>query len=80
MYVAAGDPELSIPDPSVPDYAVWNGQTAVRTPWIDLADGNLFSRSPDHSFVRKLIDIARNGCAVSNALQRGVADMEITLA
>lgn len=56
--LVAGDPELSVPDPSVPDYAVWNGHTAVRTPWIDLADGNLFSRSPDHSFVRKLIDIA----------------------
>lgn len=56
--LVAGDPELSIPDPSVPDYAVWNGQTAVQTPWIDLTDGNLFSRSPDHSFVRKLIDIA----------------------
>lgn len=29
---------------------------------------------------QKLIDIARNGCAVSNTLQHGVADMEITLA
>ena len=29
---------------------------------------------------QKLIDVARNGCAVSNTLQRGVADMEITLA
>jgi putative redox protein len=28
---------------------------------------------------QKLIDIARNGCAVSNTLQRGVADMKITL-
>lgn len=56
--LVASDPELSMPDPAVPDYAVWSGQTGVRTPWIDLADGNLFSRSPDHSFVRKLIDIA----------------------
>lgn len=56
--LVAADPELSSPDPSVPDYAVWNGETSVQTPWIDLADGNLFSRSPDHSFVRKLIAIA----------------------
>lgn len=56
--LVASDPELSTPDPSVPDYALWNGETTVTTPWIDLADGNLFSRSPDHSFVRKLIDIA----------------------
>lgn len=34
----------------------------------------------DDAGSQKLIDIARNGCAVSNTLQRGVADMEITLA
>ena len=56
--LVAADPELSTPDPSVPDYAVWAGDTALRTPWIDLVDGNLFSRSPDHSFVCKLIQIA----------------------
>lgn len=56
--LVASDPELSTPDPAVPDYAVWKGDTALKSPWIDLSEGNLFSRSPDHSFVRKLIDIA----------------------
>ncbi len=56
--LAGGDPELTVPDPSVPDFVVWTGPTAAQNPWIDLVEGNLFSRSPDHSFVRKLIDIA----------------------
>lgn len=56
--LVAGDPELRTPDPGVPDYAEWTGPTSVRTPWIDLEDGNLFARNPDHSFIRKLIDIA----------------------
>jgi hypothetical protein len=41
-----------------PDLARWAGPSAVDDPRIDWVHGNLFSRDPDHSVLRKLVDIA----------------------
>jgi hypothetical protein len=41
-----------------PDLARWAGPATVDNPSIDWANGNLFSRDPDHSVIRKLIDVA----------------------
>lgn len=54
----ATDPELSAPDDAAPDFARWSGRTSVRKPWIDWADGNLFTVDPDYSVLRKLVEIA----------------------
>ena len=51
------DPELT-PDRSRPGRALWAGPSTVNEPSIDWANGNLFSRDPDHSVIRKLIDVA----------------------
>ena len=56
--VIEDDPELSTPNPAAPDYARWAGPSSVDAPWIDWASGNLFSTDPDHSVMRKLIEIA----------------------
>ncbi|MFV1986558.1 MAG: hypothetical protein ACC682_04720 [Gemmatimonadota bacterium] len=51
------DPGLT-PTKTHPDLARWSGPCGVDDPRIDWANGNLFSRNPDHSVVRKLVDIA----------------------
>ena len=51
------DPDLT-PSGEAPDRARWAGPSIVRDPSIDWANGNLFSRDPDHSVIRKLIEIA----------------------
>ncbi len=52
------DPDLSAPDDAYQNYAVWAHPGRKPGSWIDWASGNLFSRSPDESFLRKLIDLA----------------------
>ncbi|MDH3732300.1 MAG: hypothetical protein OEU54_02155 [Gemmatimonadota bacterium] len=55
--VIENDPDLRAAG-ETPDLAHWAGPARVRDPSIDWANGNLFSRDPDHSVIRKLIDIA----------------------
>lgn len=52
------DPDLSAPDEAYQSYAVWASPGRKLGSWIDWASGNLFTRSPDDSFLRKLIDVA----------------------
>ena len=51
------DPDLASA-PSRPDLARWAGPSLLKSPQIDWANGNLFSRDPDHSVIRKLIELA----------------------
>jgi hypothetical protein len=55
--VIENDPGLAA-DRNRPDLARWAGPATVENPSIDWANGNLFSRDPDHSVIRKLIDVA----------------------
>lgn len=55
--VIEDDPELCTPNPAAPDYARWAGPSSLDEPWIDWANGNLFSTDPDHSVIRKLVEI-----------------------
>jgi len=52
------DPYLSAPDEAYQNYAVWASPGRKPGSWIDWANGNLFTRSPDDSFLRKLIELA----------------------
>ena len=54
----ATDPELAAPDEAAPDFARWRGRSSVDRPWIEWADGNLFTIDPDYSVIRKLVEIA----------------------
>lgn len=52
------DPELIAPDEALPSYVLWSGPSKRSAPWIDWADGNLFSRSPDDALFGKLFELA----------------------
>lgn len=55
--VVDSDPDLKSSS-AAPNLVRWAGPCSVPDPSIDWANGNLFSCDPDHSVVRKLIDIA----------------------
>jgi len=57
-FVIENDPDLSAPDQSAPHRARWGGPSSRGVTWIDWSDGNLFSTDPDHSVIRKLVQIA----------------------
>lgn len=52
------DPELEVPDPAVPDFALFLGRSRLEEPWMDLEDGNVYTNSPDEAVFRKLIALA----------------------
>lgn len=52
------DPDLQAPDEAYPSYAVWSGTPSPGSHWIDWANGNLFTRKPDQSLLRKLLELA----------------------
>jgi len=56
--VIENDPELSTPNPAEPDRALWVGPRSRGEPWIRWANGNLFTSDPDHSVIRKLVELA----------------------
>ena len=52
------DPQLTAPEKACPGLARWTGPSSLESPWMDWANGNIFSTDPDHSVIRKLVEIA----------------------
>ena len=65
--IIENDPGLQSPDAAHPSYGVWVGPARSGPHWIDWANGNLFTRRPDASMLRKLLELAELlGASVQN--------------
>jgi hypothetical protein len=53
------DPELSIHPEYGPNCARWSGASKYPDPWIDFAEGELYSKNPDGPLIEKMLQIAR---------------------
>ncbi|MDX1577151.1 MAG: hypothetical protein R3266_01650 [Gemmatimonadota bacterium] len=52
------DPDLVAPDEAYPSFVRWKAAPSAGEPWIDWADGNLFTRNADDALLRKLLELA----------------------
>jgi len=60
LRVVEEDEELQLdPHPSNGPYmAIWNGPSENSEPWLDWADGNVFTKNPDAPLLAKMIELA----------------------
>ncbi len=56
--IVENDPDLRAPDEAYPSYAVWSGTAPGGSHWIDWANGNLFTRTPNDLVLGKLLELA----------------------
>ena len=57
-YVAT-DADLKLSTQDGPYWAVWSGPSELPQPWIDWANGRIYSKNPDEALIRKMCSIAR---------------------
>lgn len=59
------DPELRLDPENPPYYVLWSGPSENPEPWLDWANGEIFTHIPDPSLIRKMVEIgARLGAKV----------------
>jgi len=42
-----------------PYFVAWNGESIHAEPWLDWADGNIYSKNPDQAIIRKMVSIGK---------------------
>ncbi len=53
------DSELLLQPESGPCFAVWSGPSELDGPWLNWADGQIYTKNPDAPLIDKMVAIAR---------------------
>lgn len=58
LSIVERDPDLSLDLRNGPYHARWGGPSKYDEPWIDWAEGELYTKNPDPPLIAKLLEIA----------------------
>jgi len=59
LKIVEGDPELRLDPANGPCFARWLGDSELDNPWLDWADGRIFTKNPNETLLEKMLQIAR---------------------
>jgi hypothetical protein len=54
----AADPELTLAESNGPCFVHWSGPSIHSDPWLDWAEGNIYTKNPDQALMDKMVEIA----------------------
>ena len=52
------DPEFTLDVENGPYFALWQNADSIQEGWLDWSDGQIYTKAPDSSLLRKMVAIA----------------------